>query len=88
MKSKYFNSEYKKPLCVDIEDVKFHKLHKNDDDENNNKNIKSNLGEHLEVKNAENKNKNDKLDSKWAKECRSLISKILPPTVMMTLKVL
>ena len=93
LKSKYLNSEYKKPICVDIEDVKLHKLH-DDENNSNNNNISSNLDEQLEVKKFTDVDENhnrvtriDKPEGKWTKECRSFLKKSLPPTVMMTLKV-
>lgn len=90
MNSKYLDRDCKKPLCIDIENVKFQKIHSNDSNNNNCDVAKSNLEEHFKVKQAKEPN-NSNHNNKHAQESRNFLanslSEILPSTIMMTLKV-
>jgi hypothetical protein len=91
LKSKYFNKEYKKPLCVDIEDVRVNKI----SDEKHGNNI--NLGtsqDHFEVKHEVEKREDDDVKNRLIDNSQKVENilkrsflRILPPTIMMTLKV-
>ncbi|XP_070510066.1 protein hobbit-like isoform X2 [Chironomus tepperi] len=91
LKSKFINSEYKKPLCVDVDDVKINRIH----DENANLE-EHEVQEHLKVENCatsnDNKNRNDIENVKWTRVYQDgilrLFGQYFPPVIMMTLKFL
>lgn len=98
LKSKFINSEYKKPLCVNVDDVKISRIH----DENVNfkdHETQQSQQEHLKVEDyatnshdRENKKScNDIENVKWTRSYRDnilrLVGQYFPPFAMMTLKV-
>lgn len=98
LKSKFINSEYRKPLCIDVDDVKINHIH----DENVNlekHETQQSQQEHLKVEDyatkshdrENNKNRNDIENVKWTRVYQDnilrLVGQYFPPVVMMTLKV-
>lgn len=84
LKSKYLNSEYKKPLCVDLEDVKVSKIHDGSDGL-----------EQVKVIHTADEGKNNHNDFATRREVkkktpsylRKLFLEYFPPTLMVTLEV-
>lgn len=86
LKSKYINSEYKKPLCVDLEDVKVNKIHTNID-------INALEKEKVKQKTDEDKSNNDnaaspEVQKKIPRFFYNLIQQFLPLVTMVALKVI
>lgn len=83
LKTKYFSSEYKKPLCVELEDVKINKISESDLETQR---------QNLRVTSCEkSKDDDDARYLKWLQESSTAflnyILQFLPPTAMILLQV-
>ncbi|KAL7050502.1 hypothetical protein ACKWTF_004102 [Chironomus riparius] len=95
LKSKFINSEYKKPLCVDVDDVKINRIHDENVDLEEHE-IQQSHQEQLKVENyatnSHDKSRNDIENVKWTRVYKDnilrLVGQYFPPVVMMTLKFL
>jgi hypothetical protein len=84
LKTKYFSSEYKRPLCVELEDVKINKTSESD--------LETQPQKHLKEASCETtQNEKDARYLKWLRESSTsflnYLLQFLPPTAMVLLQV-
>ncbi|CRL00190.1 CLUMA_CG013464, isoform A, partial [Clunio marinus] len=88
LKTKYFNSEYNKPLCIELEEVKINQTNENEVDKTTEKSFCRNKSEVFEAK---EKNVTDNYSRKMKEFSTNFLNYVLqfiPPTTMIFLQFL